>query len=250
MKKSVTISLKVKRSVMACICLTFVTLATAQTSNVGTWNIADLYYKLNSHYTLWMEVQTRSQNIYSDFFYHQYKGGLFYNFPNSHNSIFFGGGRYTTYNYSGNFKSPVTTDEFRIWEQLILNNVYSHFNVEHRYRLEQRWVNNVFRPCLRYRLNPTYPINHSTIVPKTLFVSAYDEIFIGNNNPHFERNRYYLGMGYQFSFLFTLQMGLINQTDFNAKGGQTDKNYIQTTLMFSTSKKVNKKDNRNSSIME
>jgi len=179
------------------------------------------------------------------------KAGIFYFPTNTHSSIFFGGGRYTTYNYKGNFKSPVATEEFRVWEQLILNNVYNHFNVEHRYRLEQRWVNNVFKPRIRYRFNPTYAINHSSIVPKTLFISAFDEIFIGNNNPHLERNRYYLGMGYQFSNSFILQMGYINQTDFNATGGQSaDKNFLQTTLMFYADRKIFRKDKKIPTIMD
>ena len=198
-----------------------------------------------------MEVQARSQNLYTDFFYHQYKGGLFYYFSDTHNSVLLGGGRYTTYNYSGNFKSPVTTDEFRIWEQLILNNVYKHFNVEHRYRLEQRWVNNVFRPCFRYRLNPVYTINHEKLMPKTLFLSVYDEIFLGNNNPHFERNRYYYGMGYQFTNSFILQMGLLNQTDYNAKGGESsNKNYLQTSVIFNLDKNTFKKGNKSPSLNE
>ena len=250
MKKRVTILPKVFRLILSCICLTIATLTTAQTTNTGTWDVCNLFYKVNNHYTAWMEVQARSQNLYTDFFYHQVKGGLFYNFSKTHNSILIGGGRYTTYNYSGNFKSPVTTDEVRIWEQLILNNVYSHINVEHRYRLEQRWINNVYRPCLRYRINPIFTINHEKLVPKTLFVSAYDEIFLGNNNPHFERNRYYLGMGYEFSNSFIFQLGLLNQTDYNSKGGQTDKNFIQTTLIFLTDKNTFKKGNKSSSLNE
>ena len=250
MKNRIPISHYVKRLIIVYVSLTFINLVSAQSSNTGTWNIGDLYYKINNHYTLWMEAQTRSQNIFSDFFYHQYKGGLFYHFSKSHNSVFFGGGRYTTYNYSGNFKSPVSTDEIRIWEQLNLNNTYNHFNIEHRYRLEQRWVNNQYRPCVRYRFNPTYPVNHSTIIPGTLFLSIYDEIFVGNNNPHLEKNRYYLGLGYEFSHFFTLQSGLINQTDFNAKGGQTDKNYIQITLIFTADKKLFKKGYNTTSIME
>ena len=239
-----------KRLIILFVCLFLMSIVEGQTTNTGTWNIGDFYYKPNNQFTLWMEVQTRSQNIFSVFFYHQYKGGLFYHFSKTHSSVFFGGCRYTTYNYKANFKSPILTDEFRIWEQLILNNAYHHFNVEHRYRLEQRWVNNIFRPCLRYRLNPTYPINHSSIVPNTLFISVSDEVFLGNNNPRLERNRYYIGLGYQFSPLFTLQMGLLNQTDFNSKGGQTDKNYIQTTLVFSTNKSLFKKESNSSSIME
>ena len=245
-----TNSVKVIRLLLIFFYINFVTFVSAQTKNLGTWNIADLYYKVNNHFKIWTEVQTRSQNIYNDFYYHEMKAGLFYNPTNTQSAVFVGGGRYTTYNYTGNFKSPVITEEFRLWEQLILNNVYNHFNIEHRYRLEQRWVNNLFKPRIRYRINTTYAINHYSVVPKTLFASAFDEIFIGNNNPHLERSRYYLGLGYQFSHIFSLQLGYINQTDFNTTGGQTDKSFLQTTFIFFAERKLFRKDSKVSTIMD
>ncbi len=222
----------------------------AQTTNVGTWNIVDLYYKFNPHTTLWLETQTRSQNLFTDFYYHELKAGMFYNFPKYRSTIFFGGGRYTTYNFSGNFKSPIATEECRTWEQFTLNNGYNQLNIEHRYRLEQRWINNNFKPRIRYRINPTLAINHPSIIPNTLFLSAFDELFLGNANPHLERNRYYLGLGYQFSSSFTLQMGYLNQTDYNAAGGQKDKSFIQTSLLFYADRKMFKKESKSNSIMD
>ena len=250
MKMRRIISPIVKRILMACSCFCILTFANAQSTNMGTWNIADLFYKVNNHIKIWTEVQTRSQNLYDDFYYHEMKAGVFYSPANTHSSVFVGGGRYTTYNFAGNFKSPVATEEFRMWEQLILNNVYNHFNVEHRYRIEQRWVNNVFKPRIRYRFNTTYAFNHASVVPKTLFISAFDEIFMGNNNPHLERNRYYIGMGYQFSHSFSLQLGYINQTDFNATGGLTDKRFLQTTMIFFVDKKQSRKETKIATIMD
>ena len=250
MSNTISTILRLKSLLIMITSFTLISSADAQSTNVGTWNVCDLIYKLNKHYTLWTEVQTRTQDLYSAFYYHELKCGAFYNFPKSRSSVFLGGGRYTTYNYSGNFKSPVSSEEFRIWEQFVLNNGYNHLNIEHRYRLEQRWINNNFKPRLRYRINPTFAINHSSIVPKTLFVSAFDEIFIGNANPHLERNRYYIGIGYQFSNSFAFQSGYINQTDFNALGGQKDKRFIQSTLVFYLDKKTAIKEGKTNTIVD
>ena len=240
-------SINGKGLLMAGTFITLFTLTSAQSTNVGSWTIADLYYKFNPNATLWFETQTRSQNLYTDFYYHELKAGLFYNFPKSRSV---GGGRYTTYYFNGNFKTPITTEEFRIWEQFTLNNGYNHLNIEHRYRLEQRWINNNFKPRIRYRINPTLAINHTSIVPQTLFVSAFDELFLGNGNPHLERNRSYMGLGYQFSNSFTVQMGYINQTDYNSAGGQKNKSFIQTSLLFYVNKKMFRKENKTHSIMD
>jgi len=116
--------------------------------------------------------------------------------------------------------------------------------------LEQRWINDNFKPRLRYRINPTIAINHASIVPNTLFVSAFDEIFLGNANPHLERNRYYIGMGYQCSSSLAIQTGFINQTDFNALGGQKDKSFIQTTIIFYLDKKTAIKEGKTNTIVD
>ena len=204
----------------------------AQLSGLGTWNVVDGLYKPNNSFTIWTELQARSQIVLNNFYYNQFKLGLFYNFPKSDNALFVGGGRYNTYQLIGNFKSPTITTESRIWEQVTLNNQYDHLKIEHRYRLEQRWVNNNFRSRLRYRINPTFNLNHSKISPHTFFISCFDELFLGNNNPQLETNRYYIGLGYQFSKIFTLQIGSLRESNFNSTGKETYKNYLHTSLQI------------------
>ncbi len=221
-----------------------------QTSNVGTYSVLNIFYKANNKVTLWSELQTRSNNLYSDFYYTQYKGGVIYKLPNSDNSIFIGGGRYSTYSLPGNFTNPIKTDELRLWEQLTLNNTYAHFKVEHRYRLEHRWINNDYKTRLRYRINPSWIINKRTIEPHALIVNVFDEIFLGNNNPHFETNRYYIGLGYVYSKLLTFQIGLLHQTDYSALGTETGKDFIQTSIILYTQHKMHKRDNTTPNLMD
>lgn len=204
----------------------------AQISGLGTWNIIDGLYKPSHSFTIWTELQARSQTALNNFYYNQFKVGLFYNIPKTDHSLFVGGGRYTTYQTVGNFKSPVVTSESRIWEQVTLNNQYGHLKIEQRYRLEQRWVNNDFRARFRYRLNPTLILNHSKMRPQTFFICCFDELFLGNNNPRLETNRYYVGLGYQFSKIVTLQVGSLHESNFGFTGKETYNNYLQTTLQI------------------
>ena len=68
---------------------------------------------------------------------------------------------------------------------------------------------------LRYRLNAFLPLNKPTITSKTVFLAAYDEIFLNPEGPTFERNRVYAGVGYQFNAHLTVQTGWVNQANYN-----------------------------------
>ena len=91
--------------------------------------------------------------------------------------MFFGMGNYTTYRYPGNFKTPATEKEFRMWEQLVLNSTIGVIKIDHRYRLEQRWVNGLYHTEFRYRINTLVPVNHTSLQAHTFFASASDEVF-------------------------------------------------------------------------
>ncbi|RZK11321.1 MAG: DUF2490 domain-containing protein, partial [Hymenobacter sp.] len=54
----------------------------------------------------------------------------------------------------------------------------------------------------------------------TLFLAAYDEIFLNPKGPVFERNRVYGGVGYQFDKHFILQAGYVNQANYNYTASQ------------------------------
>ena len=131
---------------------------------------------------------------------------------------------------SHDFESEQTepeSQEHRLFQQFILTNKVSRLKFEHRYRLEQRWVNDDYKNRIRYRLMVFLPLNKPTIEKGTLFLGVYDEIFVNTKNTFFDRNRLYAALGYQFSKTTQMQIGYLRQrvNDFG-------KNYLQVGVVY------------------
>ncbi|MVN77357.1 DUF2490 domain-containing protein [Hymenobacter sp. HMF4947] len=164
------------------------------------------------------EVQARTNGVFHDYFYNELKaGGSFDIDPNF--TVTVAGGRYSTSDYQDLGAGPLNVEK-RLWEQFTLTQYSHRLKLEHRYRIEQRWLAfrdgaTEFRQRFRYRLNGFLPLNAKTIAPGTAFLSAYDEIFLNPKGPVFERNRVYLGVGYQFNPHIIVQAGYVNQANYN-----------------------------------
>lgn len=131
-----------------------------------------------------------------------------------------------SYEFESEQKAP-ESKEHRIFQQLILNNKLNRLKFEHRYRLEQRWVNSEYRNRLRYRLMLFLPLNKPTITKGTVFLGIYDEIFMNTKREFFDRNRFYTAVGYQFSKSTQVQVGYLRQRVY-AFG----KNYLQVGVVY------------------
>ena len=125
---------------------------------------------------------------------------------------------------SGQFgDSNETSNENRIYQEALLpQKIGSRFLITHRFRFEQRFVENQdFRTRYRYNLFVNVPFNSKSLsVPKTIYGAFYNELFmngergIGDNRnvELFDRNRTYLGLGYVLNSKIRFQMGWMNQT--------------------------------------
>ncbi len=202
-----------------------------QTPGLGTWNVLNGKFTFNKTWSTFFEAQVRSQKFYYDFSYHEYKGGIGYNFRKQL-SVVLAMGQYVTYSPTANFKS-VQTSEFRTWQQFTLINDIDRVKLEHRYRIEQRFFSSGFRNRFRYRISAILPLNKREVEENTLYLNSSNEIFLTDIKPHFERNRFFIGAGYEFSDLFTLQTGLLRQYDYLPNGVGIVKDYFQTSLLFS-----------------
>ncbi len=205
--------------------------ACAQNNVFGGWYLVNLNYHITKKFTLYTEVQTRSQHVFDDFYYRELKGGVNYKLTDDMN-VFAGYGNYKTYTYPGNYEKPVQTNENRLWEQFVYTTNLNRINIENRVRFEQRWLNGVYHNRFRYRLLLSVPVNHPKIEDKTFFPIVFDEVFFTDKDPYFLRNRIFGGAGYRFSKVFTVQMGLIRQSDFFADGSSSGKNFFQTSLLL------------------
>lgn len=204
------------------------TFAQTTAPGLGSWTVLNLRGKVKGNFYFMFETQARSNRFYNQFFYHEIKGGFGYNI-NQRFSVFVGTGKYDTYTPGGNFLKPRTADEVRTWFEGTIKDNIGRLFFEHRYRIEQRFFTTGYRNRFRYRLGIAVPLNHKKMETKTVYLSTFNEVFLTNREPYFERNRFFLGGGYRLSPV-TIQAGWVNQLDYKLSSGGVAKNFFQLTL--------------------
>jgi hypothetical protein len=202
-----------------------------QGNTTGSWNVinAKAHFNNNNGF-VFFEAVLRAQKLTTDFYYHDLKTGIVYN-PSDKIGFQVGVGDFTTYKAHGNFESPVQT-ELRTWEQLQLNSNINIIKLEHRYRLEQRFFSYGYRNRFRYRINTITPILKTKTNSNLLHVLLYDEIFLTDDTPIFEKNRWFAGVTYSFNKYFGMQVGWVHDFDLKKNSVTTTKNFLQTSLLF------------------
>lgn len=156
------------------------------------------------------------------------RGGLTYR-PEDANVLFtLGYGNITTGAFGD---SDATTGESRIYQEALLpQKLGKRFQLTHRFRYEQRWVEGQdFRTRYRYNIFVNVLLNATAMEKKTLYLALYNELFIngqtdigdGREVQRFDRNRTYLGLGYGLTDNLRVQVGWMRQTTVNWSKGQT-----------------------------
>ncbi|MGV3630228.1 MAG: DUF2490 domain-containing protein [Bacteroidota bacterium] len=147
-----------------------------------------------------------------------------------------------TYPY-GNQPIQHQFTEHRIWQQVILKNKIQRVEVQHRYRLEQRfleqWAKNtthefgstgfVFRQRARYRFLLNVPLNKDEMADKTLFLSLSDEVFLGFGKGIgkniLDQNRINAAIGWRFDSNSNIQLGYLNHYLVKSDGIKAERNH-------------------------
>ncbi len=131
--------------------------------------------------------------------------------------------------------------ENRIWEQYILTHKISSIFATHRFRLEQRFIeqNNgseVFSQRFRYFFRLIQPLQKQTeAFNKGTFLALQNELFFNVQHKDqlsgnfFDQNRAYLALGYRFSKKVDIEAGYLNQAT-NGANNYTVNNVIQLAL--------------------
>lgn len=208
--------------------------------NLGSWNIINVNVKVSSKWNIFTEAQLRSLSFYDEFHYYEIKSGATYKI-NKDFSVTSGFGSYNTYSQGGNFNDPIQNKEIRTWAQVNLKNPLKYLTLEHRYRAEQRFTSDGYKNRFRYRIAATIPINNLKIIPKTFYTMVWNELFLTNKEPFFERNRLFVGCGYEVNKNFAVQAGYIYQYDYKIND-ETGRDFLNIALLynFDLSKKTEK----------
>lgn len=182
--------------------------AYSQTSDLGNWLIyfgnKQLSKKVNWH----SEAQYRNYSAVGDLEQLLLRTGIGYDLTDNNNNVLMGYGYILSENYVPNTDEKATVEEHRIYQQFITKQqVGSRVSLQHRYRFEQRWIEEDFRLRLRYFLGINVFVNDA----KTIYLSAYNEIFMNTVDSAFDRNRLYGGLGYKLNDLLRFELGYMNQ---------------------------------------
>jgi len=184
-------------------------LVSAQQSDLGNWVLLFGNKKINDKFNWHHEVQYRNYNFVGDLEQLLLRTGIGVNVTDNTN-LLLGYGFIRSENYAGS-NEKLIVNEHRIFQQIITKQNVAKLRLQHRYRFEQRFVEEDFKLRFRYFLGLAYPLWKEADSPKELYLSAYNEIFLNTKKDVFDRNRLYGGLGYRLNEMFRLELGYMNQ---------------------------------------
>jgi len=180
----------------------------AQDSNFGNWMIYFGNKKFNSKWNLHHEVQYRNYNAIGDLEQLLLRTGLGYNLSEN-NNILLGYGYILSENYLTGTDDKIKVNEHRIYQQFISKQNFKGISLQHRYRFEQRIVEDDFKLRFRYFLGVNIALSQKETAK--FYLSAYNEIFLNTKTSIFDRNRLYGGLGYKINDGVRVELGYMNQ---------------------------------------
>lgn len=190
----------------------------AQKSDLGAWYMYFGNNKISKKLNWHNEIQYRNFDAIGDLEQLLIRTGIGYDLTENNNNVLLGYGFILSQPYvNGNKKENI---EHRIFQQYITKQKFGRFNLQHRYRLEERFLEDDFRMRFRYMLGLNIPITQKEMLPKTLYASVYNEIFLHFNSPTFDRNRVYGALGYVINKNMRIEAGYMNQIQENRNRGQ------------------------------
>lgn len=198
----------------------------AQESSFGNWLIYFGNKQINQQWNWHHEVQYRNYNVFDDLEQLLLRTGMGYNLSET-NNVLLGYGYILSENYVESPEGKVQVNEHRMYQQFITKQQFGGSILQHRYRLEQRFVENDFRLRFRYFLGINLPFSHKE--NNKFYFSAYNEIFLNTKSPIFDRTRLFGGFGHKMSNTVRLELGYMNQF---FETGSRDQFNIMTFVNF------------------
>lgn len=210
--------MEIIRSVSLVIFILATTLSFAQKNDLGAWYMYFGNNKINKKWNWHNEIQYRNFDAVGDLEQLLIRTGIGYDLSENNNNVLLGYGFILSQPYvNGEKKENI---EHRIFQQFITKQQFGRFYLQHRYRLEERFLEEDFRMRFRYFLGLNIPINNKEMLPKTFYASLYNEVFLHFDSQVFDRNRVYGALGYVISKNLRIEAGYMNQLQENRNRGQ------------------------------
>lgn len=210
MKKINYLKMRYKYVIFSMLLLHFSNISFAQKSDAGNWFIYVGNQSINKKWNWHNEVQYRNYNFIGDINQLLIRTGIGYNLSENNDNILLGYGYIQSHTYdAADIKRR--NDEHRIFQQFITKQNIHNFYVQHRYRIEERFITDDFKMRFRYFLSVNKPLNKKAMEKNAVYLSAYNEIFLNTDKPVFDRNRLYGGVGYCLNNFIRIETGFMSQ---------------------------------------
>jgi hypothetical protein len=167
--------------------------------------------KINNKWNWHNEVQYRNFNFAGDLEQLMIRTGLGYNLSENNNNALLGYAYVHSEPYIAGTDAKTKTDEHRIFQQFITKQQFGRVSILHRYRFEQRFLQDDFKTRLRYALFLNIPINKKVMDKNAVYVSLSNEVFINTKQNYYDRDRIYGGIGYCFNKYVKVEAGVMSQ---------------------------------------
>ncbi|QJD97448.1 DUF2490 domain-containing protein [Mucilaginibacter robiniae] len=212
----------------------------AQRQEFSGWGAYFHTQKFSKHWGALFDAQFRSADEIKYLKHPLIRPALSYYFnPNQLASV---GYLFTgTYNHAP--EGNTFRREHRSFEQFIHNHkVNTSIAVQHRFRLEQRYVDQLqekdafFAQRFRYFVRGVVPFKKESTFNKGAFVGLQNEVFANVQNRDkvngsiFDQNRAYVALGYRVSKQFDVEAGYLNQ--FINQVEQNTMNHILQVALY------------------
>jgi len=213
------------------------------TSNTNAWLMYFGDHAFARRWALHAEAQARRADVVDGWQQLLLRPGLVYALaPNARVSAGYAFVR--TWPYGGQ-PAAARFDEDRAWQQLQLGHATGPVVWQHRYRLEQRWVNvptgantrdRRYSNRARYLVRATVPLQGRTVDAGEPYLSAYDELFpnwgrnVGRNT--LDQNRIYGALGWRLGASTRVEAGYLQQLLLKPDGVQAERNHTLQLGIF------------------
>jgi hypothetical protein len=191
-------------------CVLFLSSGLSQSSKLGGWYMYFGQLKFKSNWNWHNEVQYRNYNIVGDLEQLLLRTGIGYNLTENNNNVLLGYGFIHSSNYVTT-NDKTTVNEHRIFQQFITKQNFGRVYFQHRFRFEERFVEDIFKFRFRYFLGFNIALSKKEITENTLYLATYNEIFLNAGGSPFDRNRLYGALGFKFKKYCKLELGYMNQ---------------------------------------
>jgi Protein of unknown function (DUF2490) len=227
-------------SFIACILLVHGYLRAQETGEdkLGTWLTYFGNHIVGEKVSLYNELELNHYEIASNF--NQFWAILGANYHiNEHAVITIGYGYFNFDNTYSEVPGEINTYEHRLFEQYLHGYNLGKLSIQNRYRIEHRFMHppdsSFTRQRIRYRVQLSHPLYENW------FLNVTDEVFFNLDEPVFDQNRLFVGLGYHLNKNISIQTGYL-KLHFTGRSNER----IQFMLNINTDLRKKKLENKES----